>query len=203
MLDTWKGDGDGDGAVDRRQEAHDKRLLDEVIRQSLRRELQRRRELRPHAQLGVPLKADAATVRGAFERLRDQYVADKFTRHGQEARALAAQIGELLQSAYERLQQSEPVVVEGAAPKPRSHETLRAVETLRRSIEQRFNEGIEHRDAGRVTDAVRSFESVLALDRNHAHALDELRMLRRASEPPRSDGLLAKLVARIRPTRAR
>jgi hypothetical protein len=165
--------------------SEDKSLLDEVVRQSLRRELHSRRSMRPHAQLGVRLDADAETARLAFERLRAQYYPENYTRHGEEARQLAAEIGELLQHAIDCWRRAERAVMP-LLPRKRDDETLRAIETLHRSIERRFAEGCAHRDAGRLGEAIRSFESVLALERNHGPAFEELHALRKLLEPPRS-----------------
>jgi hypothetical protein len=180
----------------------DKELLDEVVRQSLARELERRRELRPHVQLGVHLGADRGKVCAAFERLRTQYLPEKYARHGVVAQELAAQILALLERAQAQLCKPATVVEPSAKTRPRTDETLRAIETLRRSVERRFAEGLALRDAGRLSEALRAFESVLALDRHHVPALDELRALRARLEPRLRPSVLASLVSRLRRPRS-
>src|SRR5581483_4232062 len=102
--------------------------------------------------------------------LRGQYFPESYARHGTAARVLAGQILALLEQAYAQLRTPSQVMAA-------------ARETLPRSVDRRFAEGLAHRDAGRLAEALRAFESVLALDRHHVAALDELRALRARLEP--------------------
>jgi hypothetical protein len=64
-------------------------------------------------------------------------------------------------------------------------ETARARQALSGAIAQRLGQGEEHRVAGRIADAIRSFESVLIFDRKNELACARLAQLR-PNVPPTS-----------------
>ena len=165
----------------------------ELVERALQRELALRREMRPHAQLAVSRSAAPAVVDDAFARLQRRYNPDAFAEYGDEVVALARSIVELLRSAHRRMREPEAADGDDSAahplpplePRPRGDETRRALETLRLAIARRIAEAEQHRDAGRPSDAIRVFESVVILDRNNKIARQALRELRQHAAPPR------------------
>jgi len=179
----------------------------ELVERALQRELALRRELRPHAQLAVSQSAAPATVDEAYARLQRRYDPAAFAEYGDEVVAAATSIVELLRSAYRRMR--EPEAADGddstahpllpLEPRPRGDETHRALETLRLAIARRVAEAEQHREAGRVSDAIRVFESVVILDRNNQIARQALRELRELAAQPRAtvvDRFLSRLLRR-------
>jgi hypothetical protein len=173
----------------------------DLVERALQREVAARRELRPHAQLGIASNAPPPVVEDAFQRLRARYEAASFAEYGPVAVAAAETIGELLRAAYEAMRHPErprmSEMLPTLQPKPRADETCRALETLRGAIERRVNEALDHRAAGRTRDAIRVFESVLVLDRKNVIAREGLRELRADVTPPRRPNTLSRLFGRL------
>lgn len=174
--------------------------LSPLVQRALQRELAQRRQLRPHAQLGIPLDAAPDQIEAAFRRLERQYDPQSYAAYGAAAVACAVEISDLLRHAFERMREpsAAPIEVEPALPSlapPRRDETHRALETLRGAIARRLAEAEQHRSAGRTNDAIRVFESVLVLDRSTAVARAELEELRRPA-PERPTGRLRAFLRR-------
>ena len=79
----------------------------DLVERALQREVAARRELRPHAQLGIPASSAPTVVEDAYRRLRARYEAASFTEYGPVAAAAAEAIAELLRVAYESMLQPE------------------------------------------------------------------------------------------------
>jgi hypothetical protein len=160
-----------------------------LVQRALRGELTRRRELRPHAQLGVALGASVADVEAALTRLQRQYDPQTYAAFGDDAVASAASIVKLLRDASARMRspgEAAPATEQNllVLPRIRRDDTQRALETLRGAIARRLAEADAHRAAGRVADAVRVMESVLILDRSNEVARAQLLELRARLQPP-------------------
>lgn len=165
--------------------------FNDLIERALQREVATRRELRPHAQLAIAPDAPPSAVEEAYQRVRARYDAAAFAEYGPTAVEAAQTISELLRLAYEAMRQPKRAEPTAAQPpptlqqlRPRADETCRALETLRGAIERRLNEALAHRAAGRASDAIRVFESVLVLDRNNLIAREAVRELRAQLQPP-------------------
>lgn len=175
----------------------------DLVERALQREVAARRELRPHAQLGIAPNAPPPVVEEAYQRLRARYEAASFAEYGPVAVAAAETISELLRIACEamcRPEGSRPSEVQALPklqPKPRADETCRALETLRGAIERRITEALAHRAAGRTQDAIRVFESVLVLDRQNVIATAALRELRTEVAPPKRPTTFSRLFGRL------
>lgn len=175
----------------------------DLVERALQREVAARRELRPHAQLGIAPNAPPPVVEEAYQRLRARYEAASFAEYGPIAVAAAEKISELLRGASEAMRQpettraSEVQALPSLQPKPRADETCRALETLRGAIERRLSEALGHRAAGRTQDAIRVFESVLVLDRHNVLAREGLRELRAALTPPKRPTTFSRLFGRL------
>ena len=79
----------------------------DLVERALQREVAARRELRPHAQLGIAPNAPPPVVEEAYQRLRARYEAASFAEYGPIAVAAAESIGELLRVASEAMRQPE------------------------------------------------------------------------------------------------
>jgi len=175
----------------------------DLVERALQREVAVRRELRPHAQLGIAPNAPPAVVEEAYQRLRARYESASFAEYGPIAVAAAENISELLRVACEAMRQperpraSEAQPLPQLQPKPRADETCRALETLRGAIDRRLNEALAHRVAGRTQDAIRVFESVLVLDRQNLIAREALRDLRAKVRPPKPPSTFSRLFGRL------
>ena len=176
----------------------------DVIEQALLDELARRMDLAPHAQLGLSLAANDADVEEAYTRLRERYAPAIFARYGESTAAVVRAINDALDGARRRLvdpSQRRALIVEAHQPKANEPNAVEAEQkrrgeearqALRAGIERRVEEACAHRDLGRVDEAIRGFEAVLALDRKHDYARDELRKLRDKQHEPKH-GLLDRL----------
>jgi hypothetical protein len=202
MPDTWSQE-----SARRRKDPLRAAAMRELVERALQRELSFRRELRPHAQLAVSQSAAPAAVDEAYARLQQRYDPNAFAEFGDEAVAAARSIVELLRAAHRRMR--EPDAADGddstthpllpLESRPRRDETHRALETLRLAIARRIAEAEQHRDAGRLSDAIRVFESVVILDRNNEIARQALRELRKPAAPAKKtvvDRLLSRLLRR-------
>lgn len=175
----------------------------DLVERALQREVAARRELRPHAQLGIAPNAPPPVVEEAYQRLRARYEAASFDEYGPVAVAAAETISELLRIAREAMRQpegsrpSEAQALPKLQPKPRADETCRALETLRGAIERRITEALSHRAAGRTQDAIRVFESVLVLDRQNVIASAAVRELRAEVVPPKRPTTFSRLFGRL------
>jgi len=158
-----------------------------IVVESLQRELRLRRDRLPHAQLGVTVGAEAATIEKAFARLTRQFHPEAYTPHGEQAVVLAREISTLVEVAFLLLgnpsvQDDRPLP--NLQPQQRSDETLRALETLRGGIARRKSEALRLKAAGRVAEARRMFEAVRALDPHDETARTQLRLLRTKPDKP-------------------
>jgi hypothetical protein len=202
MPDTWS-----DESEPRRKDPLRASAMRELVERALQRELALRRELRPHAQLAVSPRAAPSAVDEAYARLQQRYNPDAFAEYGDEAVLAARSIVELLRSAHRRMR--EPIAADGddsttepllpLESRPRGDETHRALETLRLAIARRIAEAEQHRDAGRLSDAIRVFESVVILDRNNEVArlaLCELRVQAAPAKQTVVDRMLSRLLRR-------
>jgi tetratricopeptide (TPR) repeat protein len=174
----------------------------DLVERALQRELRARRELRPHAQLAIQPNANRAAVEESYQRLRARYDAAAFAEYGDVAVTAAQSIGALVDGAYQAMVQppaetSEPKTVTALSPRQRGDETCRALETLRGAIDRRVAEAQAHRQAGRLQDAVRIFESVLVLDKQNAIAHEAVRELRVALEPARRPNTFSRMFGRL------
>jgi hypothetical protein len=159
--------------------------LARIVRDSLQRELDARRDRVPHAQLGVDIGADQPTIHRAFIRLRTHFDPQVYRTHGTEAAAIAQEILALVEAAYLMLSNPSADNVHSLAPlapKHRSDETLRALETLRGSIARRKAEALRLVAVGQNAEARRMFEAVLRLDPHDEVARSQLRRLGRMPE---------------------
>jgi hypothetical protein len=150
-----------------------------IVVESLERELRLRRDRLPHAQLGVTVGADAATIRKAFTRLKRQFNPQTYTVHGEQAVSIAGEIAGLVEAAFLHLRSPS---VHDDRPLPslqpqRRDETLRALETLRAGIARRKAEALRLKADGRIAEARRMFEAVRALDPHDETARTQLRLL--------------------------
>ena len=174
----------------------------ELVERALQRELACRRELGPHAQLAVPRNASPNAVDGAYAKLQRRYNPDAFAEYGENAVTAAHGIIDLLTAAYRSIRRpadENEAVAEGLGrleSRPRRDETHRALESLRLAIARRIAEAEHHRDAGRYTDAIRVFESVVILDPKNQVARHALRELRELLEPPRT--VVERVLGRLR-----
>src|SRR5262249_10130169 len=75
-------------------------LLARIVRGSLQRELEMRRDRAPHAQLGVVVDADLPAIHRAYVRLRSHFDPRSYAAYGDEAVALAEEILALVEAAY-------------------------------------------------------------------------------------------------------
>src|SRR5262249_10383929 len=153
----------------------------QIVRNSLQRELEARRERAPHAQLGVVVGAGRAAIHRAFLRLRTHFDPSAYATHGAEAVALAGEIRALVEAAYLLLSDPPPDKLPPLAPLARTErtdETLRALETLRGSITRRRNAALQLLAAGHIVEARRMFDAVLRLDPHDEVARAQLRRLK-------------------------
>jgi hypothetical protein len=186
MADTWPTA--EDGAVETitpKPSPGGPALLKRIVRESLQRELEARRDRAPHAQLGVMVDADQPTTHRAFLRLRAHFDPRAYATHGPEAVALAGELLALVEAAYlllgapaSDLARSLPPL----APAPRTDETLRALETLKGSIARRKSEALRLVNNGQSVEARRMFEAVLRLDPHDEVARAQLRRLKIAAD---------------------
>jgi hypothetical protein len=202
MADTWSEEGE---RFERRgRDPLHFAAMRELVERALQRELACRRDLRPHAQLGVPQTAPPPIVDSAYASLQQRYNPDVFAEYGDDAVAAARGIVELLHAAYREMREPAPRDGDDSALRslpplqshPRRDETRRALESLRLAISRRIAQAEQYRDAGQLTDAIRVFESVVILDRNNkvAHAaLHELR----AEVAPQRTTVVGRLFARV------
>jgi hypothetical protein len=175
--------------------------LKEVVERALKRELAARRNLRPHAQLGIPPNTSGPEIAKAYARLRSRYETISIAEYGPGAVAAANEIATLLQAARDAMLQgpTEPSAAKplpALAPAPRADETYRALATLRAAIARRLAEAEEHKRAARLREAARGFESVLLLDRGNEPARQALRELRLALTPKPSNAL-SRVLSRV------
>lgn len=186
MADTWPtAEGSPVQTVHPKEPAEAPAFLKRIVRDSLQRELDTRRDRAPHAQLGVDVAADQPAIHRAFMRLRTHFDPGAYSTHGPEAVALAGEILALVEAAYLLL--SAPAsdnvhALAPLAPKSRTDETFRALETLRGSIARRKNEALRLLAAGQIVEARRMFDAVLRLDPHDEVARAQLRRLRRAHQ---------------------
>lgn len=163
--------------------------LHEIVVRALHRELARRDDLRPHAQLAIAPNASQQTIEEAWAGLRQRYQPSAYSEYGPAAVAAAEAILARLHAAYEQMR-NPPTAADCAQPlhalepRTRADETLRALETLRAAIDRRIAEAETQRSAGRVLEAITLLESVLLLDRTNAVAGRKLRELRASFERP-------------------
>ncbi|MCU1282708.1 MAG: hypothetical protein JWM53_6254 [bacterium] len=202
MLDTWS---DSNQRNDFDQPADSKRgpAFRSLIERALQRELTRRRQLRPHAQLSIAPDAPVAVVEEAYARLRVRYDPGAFAEYGDAAVATATSIAELMRQACEQMCRpaSEAGAPQQELPRletqPRPDETLRALDTLRGAIARRLAEAAQHQREGRARDAIRVFESVLYLERRNETALRALATLREQLAPSPPPSRWRRLIDRL------
>jgi hypothetical protein len=171
------------GPVTPKEPADPPPLLKRMVCDSLQRELDARRDRAPHAQLGVVVDADQPRIHRAFVSLRTHFDPKAYSTHGREAVALAGEILALVEAAYLRLATPASDHVHALAPlapKPRTDETLRALETLRGTIVRRKDQALQLLAAGQLADARRMFDAVLRLDPHDELSRAQVRRLRRA-----------------------
>ncbi|MDB4967838.1 MAG: hypothetical protein JWN44_3527 [Myxococcales bacterium] len=197
MADTWRQDAGPTEPIPTPRRSSKSLTLSPLVERALYREIARRRDLRPHAQLGIAPGAVSAAIESAFARLRNEYDPQAFEAYGEHAVAAATEICELLRGAYDAMHArgesadcAEPPL-RALQPREASDETLRARETLRVAIERRRADADSHRNAGRTREAIRAYESVLLLDRTDETARTQLEQLRGAGEPTRARSWLA------------
>jgi uncharacterized protein (TIGR02266 family) len=162
----------------------------DAVEQALLDELSRRFDLPPHEQLAVTPEAGDDEIADAWRRLKERYAPAIFARYGASTAAVLKSINDAIDAAYRRLQdprERRALLIAAHQPKasdlsPEEQEQKRRGEearaALRAGIERRVEEACTHRDLGRVDEAIRSFEAVLALDRKHDYARAELAKLR-------------------------
>jgi uncharacterized protein (TIGR02266 family) len=162
----------------------------DAVEQALLDELARRIDLPPHEQLAVTPEAGDDEIADAWRRLKERYAPAIFARYGASTAAVLKSINAAIDAAYRRLQdprERRALLIAAHQPKasdlsPEEQEQKRRGEearaALRAGIERRVEEACTHRDLGRVDEAIRSFEAVLALDRKHDYARAELAKLR-------------------------
>ena len=159
----------------------------EAIEQALVDELARRSGLTPRDQLGISGKASETEADEAHRQLKARYSPHIFTRYGATTRAVIKSINELIDGARRAITEGDaaPILIAVLEEEPPTAAELEqrrrgdeARQALRAGIERRLEEASAHRNAGRLDDAIRGFETVLTLDRRHEHAKEELRKLR-------------------------
>jgi hypothetical protein len=96
-------------AEDARAQPGSAALLKRMVCESLKRELEARRDRSPHAQLGVIVGADRSLIRRAYLQLRAHFDPGGYETHGPDAVALAAQLRSLIEAAY--LELGRPVAL--------------------------------------------------------------------------------------------
>jgi tetratricopeptide (TPR) repeat protein len=158
----------------------------DVVERQLAAELARRLALTPHQQLGLePGAADEQRDR-ARARLRESYQPAIFTNYSEGTRAIVARINQLIEAAHAALRDPARLLAPPPADAERAQQHRARLEESRQAlalaIQRRTNEACAYRDLGRLDEAVRSFEAVLALDRKNDYARGELRRLRERLE---------------------
>lgn len=108
--------GIGPTAEDARAQPGSAALLKRMVRESLKRELEARRDRGPHAQLGVIVGADRSVIQRAYLRLRAHFAPENYETHGEEAVMLATQLRSLVEAAYLELGRPLLVVVRRENP---------------------------------------------------------------------------------------
>ena len=186
-------------------------MFGDVVEQSLFNELARRDELSPHDQLGIEANARDEEIDAAYQRLCERYETVIFKRYGPATQEVVRKINELLLAAHTTLFDPQkraalstaPPAVKPEGPTPDENETRARGEEARRalkaSIERRVEDACRHRDLEELEEAIRGFEAVLALDRKHDYAREQLRLLRdkRAhKDSPKPHSLFDRLLKR-------
>jgi hypothetical protein len=196
MLDLWPTEEGESGARGDEADADGKQAMNRLIEQALRRELERRRGIPAHVQLGVRVDASERTIDQAYRRLSARYRPELFIDCGPDAIVVVAEISDLLAAARRQLLEGPPPHPVGISHAKLSEETLRAFETLRGAIARRYDEAVEYREAGDVASAIRGFEAVLELDHGHEEARAALKVLRTRLRW-RRPSLLARILRRL------